>query len=179
MSYATAAGYLLVDSRKCQGCQSCMMVCSLVHEGEINLSLARIQVMQDILRNWPDDISIAQCRQCVDPACVAACPTGALHVDEAHGNTRVIDAAQCVGCQQCIEACPFIPERIIWNPATMTAAKCDLCLDTPYWDKTGGPGGRQACVEICPQRAIRFTEEIPEQSGDAGYEVSLREGEQG
>ena len=121
-------GYLLVDSQKCQGCQSCMMVCSLVHEGEASLSLARIQVMQDILRNWPDDIRIVQCRQCANPLCVKACPTGALYVDTAHGNIRVIDESKCDGCQQCIDACPFPPFRIGWNHITGKAIKCDLCL---------------------------------------------------
>ncbi len=175
MSYPQAKGYLLVDSRKCQGCQSCMMVCSLVHEGEANLSLARIQVMQNILRNWPDDIKIVLCRQCVDPQCVEACPTGALFIDTAHGNTRVIDESQCIGCQQCIDACPFTPSRIIWNHETEKAVKCDLCINTPYWGETGGPDGKQACVEICPQRAIKFTGEVPEQAGEAGYEVNLRD----
>lgn len=168
-------GYILVDSRKCQGCLSCMMVCSLVHEGVVNLSLARIQVMQNILENWPDDIKIAQCRQCVDPLCVAACPTGALHVDEANGNIRVIDESECDGCEICIDACLFIPRRIIWNPETNKALKCDLCLNTPYWDETGGLGGKQACVEVCPAQAIEFTGEVPEQQGDAGYDINLRD----
>ena len=84
MAFAPAEGYILVDSKKCQGCQSCMMACSMVHEGEINLSLARIQVMQNILSNWPDDIKIVQCRQCANPLCVPACPTGALYVDTSY-----------------------------------------------------------------------------------------------
>jgi len=32
-------GYLLVDIKKCQGCASCMLACSLVHEGVESLSL--------------------------------------------------------------------------------------------------------------------------------------------
>ena len=46
MADPLSGGYLLTDSKKSQGCQLCMMTCSLVHEGEVNLSLARIQVMQ-------------------------------------------------------------------------------------------------------------------------------------
>ena len=98
-TYLPSTGYIIVESKKCQGCQSCMMVCSLVHHGEANLSLARIQVMQDILRNWPDDIKIVQCRQCANPLCVKACPTGALYVDTANGNIRVIDESKCDGCK--------------------------------------------------------------------------------
>jgi len=72
-----AWGFLLVDMKKCQGCASCMLACSLVHEGEINLSLSRIQIQQDPFGKFPDDVTIVQCRQCVEPACLSACPTGA------------------------------------------------------------------------------------------------------
>jgi len=171
--YPVSEGYLLVDSKKCQGCQACMMVCSMVHEGAASLSLSRIQVMQNIIKNWPDDIKIVQCRQCANPLCVKACPTGALHVDTANGNIRIIDGAKCDGCRKCIEACPFLPQRIIWNPKTGKALKCDLCLNTPYWHEKGGPRGKQACVEICPQQAIKFTREIPNQKADAGYDLDL------
>ena len=175
MAFPLCQGYILVDSRKCQGCQSCMMACSMAHDGAASLSLSRIQVMQNILKNWPDDIRIAQCRQCANPRCVSACPTGALYIDTEHGNVRVIDAEKCDGGRKCLEACPHPPQRIIWNPATGKALKCDLCLDTPYWDEKGGPGGKQACVEVCPQGAIVFTREVPDQRGDAGYDVNLRE----
>jgi protein NrfC len=61
-------GYLLVDTKKCQGCLSCMLACSLVHEGTENLSLARIQILQNSFAKFPDDLTMAQCRQCVEPA---------------------------------------------------------------------------------------------------------------
>jgi protein NrfC len=34
--------------------------------------------------------------------------------------------------------------------------------------------GKQACVEVCPLKAIQFTKKIPEQKGDTGYKVNLR-----
>jgi protein NrfC len=58
-------GYLLVDVKKCQGCISCMLACSLVNEGVENLSLSRIQVIQNSFDKWPHDLTIEQCRQCV------------------------------------------------------------------------------------------------------------------
>jgi protein NrfC len=152
-----------------------MMICSLIHEGEANFSLSRIQVMQNILENWPDDIKIVQCRQCANPLCVKACPTGALYIDTAYGNIRVIDESKCDGCKLCIDACPYIPSRIGWNPVAGKAIKCDLCLNTPYWGEQGGPDGKQACVEVCPQKAIQFTRTAPNQRGDAGYDLNLKE----
>ena len=108
-------GYLLVDTKKCQGCMSCMLACSLVHDGEENLSLARIQIIQNPFGKFPDDLTLKQCRQCVDPACLKACPEEALTVDVAHGNVRRIDAEKCIGCMQCVEACPYDPSRAVWN----------------------------------------------------------------
>ncbi|NWF93119.1 MAG: 4Fe-4S dicluster domain-containing protein [Syntrophaceae bacterium] len=168
-------GYLLVDTKKCQGCLSCMLACSLVHEGEENLSLARIQVLQNSFAKFPDDLTMAQCRQCVEPACVEACPVKALFVDKKNGNVRVVDVKKCIGCKSCVQACPFEPSRALWNPNKKKALKCDLCSDAPFWSKKGGVEGKQACVEVCPLSAIKFTKEIPEQKGDTGYKVNLRE----
>jgi protein NrfC len=171
-----AEGYLLVDTKKCQGCVSCMLACSLTHEGVENLSLARIQIMQNSFEKWPNDLTIEQCRQCVTPACVEACPTKALHADAQFGNIRMVTNKKCIGCQACIKACPYRPASALWNQAGGHAQKCDLCADAPYhWDKAGGgPKGKQACVEVCPVAAIKFTREIPEQKGDKGYKVNLR-----
>ena len=169
-----AGGYLLIDTKKCAGCVSCMLACSLVHTGKENLSLSRIQIVQNPFGKFPSDINIAQCRQCVKPACVEACDTGALYVDEANGNMRMVDERKCIGCMRCIQACPFIPARVQWNYEEKHAQLCDLCENTPYWEQRGGPGGKQACVEVCPVRAITFTEEIPVQEGDTGYQINLR-----
>lgn len=167
-------GYLLVDFKKCQGCVSCMLACSLVHEGVENLSLSRIQIIQDSFQKWPDDVAIEQCRQCVEPACVEACLEGALTIDAKHGNVRRVCKSKCIGCMACVEACPFPPSRAIWNFQENHAQKCDLCVNAPFWEEKGGPDGKQACVEVCPVGAIKFVKETPAQTGEDGYKVNLR-----
>lgn len=52
-------GYLLVDTKKCQGCMTCMLACSLVHEGFESLFLARIQIVQNPFASFPNDINAA------------------------------------------------------------------------------------------------------------------------
>lgn len=172
---AASEGYLVVDTKKCQGCLTCMLACSLVHEGFESLSLARIQIVQNPFKNFPNDINIAQCRQCVYPVCLKKCPTGALHVDSANGNVRTIDKETCIGCKRCVEACPFEPGRSIWNFQEGHSQKCDLCAVSDHWQEQGGPGGKQACVTVCPMRAIQFTAKVPFQLGDKGYNVNLRD----
>jgi len=166
-------GYIVVDTKKCAGCQSCMLACSLVHHGIGNTSLSRIQILQNTFERFPNDISISQCRQCVYPSCVYACPTGALTYDKETG-VRTIDEDSCLGCQRCVQACPQTPSRAIWNFEDMHSEKCDLCESARYFSETGGPGGKQACVEVCPMKAIKFTYAVPVQTGKSGYDVNLR-----
>ena len=175
-------GYILVDIKKCQGCMSCMLACTLVHEGVENPSLSRIQVIQNSFEAFPNDITIEQCRQCADPPCVKACPMDALKANAKFGNVRMVDRNKCIGCGNCVEACPYIPSRPVVVPdenynGDKKSRKCDLCANTPYhWDKAGGgPDGKQACAEVCPVGAIKFTKEMPVQEGDVGYKVNLRD----
>ena len=165
-------GYLLVDTKKCGGCETCMLVCTLAHCGRSNVNLSRLQLTKNPLGHFPLDLAQNQCRQCPYPSCVEACPTKAMHVDpESH--VRLVEEDKCVGCERCIEACPFTPARVQWNFEDRHAQKCDLCQETPFWDEQGGPNGKQACVEACPMHAIAFTRDIPRQT-DEGYDVNLR-----
>jgi protein NrfC len=97
-------------------------------------------------------------------------------VDAEHGNVRVIDEDLCNGCKDCIDACPYIPHRTIWNPEKEVVMKCDLCVNTPYWNEEGGPDGKQACVEVCPMNALKLVKEEPKQVDIEGYDVNLRHG---
>ena len=87
---------LLIDTKKCQGCMTCMLVCSLVHEGKENLSMSRIQVIQSSFEKYPSDIEtryVESCDLCLDTpfwneqggvdgkqACVEVCPLGAVRL---------------------------------------------------------------------------------------------------
>jgi len=169
-----ALGFLLLDMKKCQGCMSCMLACSLAHEGAVNLSLSRIQVLQNPYEKWPNDLKLVQCRQCVEPVCVAVCPVNALKPDPNYDNIITVDIEKCIGCMNCVNDCPYPPSRAIWNFEEGHSQKCDLCSNTPFWDEESGLNGKKACVEVCPINAIVFTTVIPDQEGDDGYNVNLR-----
>lgn len=169
-----AGGFLVVDLKKCQGCGACMTACSLAHTGTVSMSLARIQIQQDPFATWPDDVFMAPCLQCADAPCVNACPVSANSPDAGHANVRRIDPQRCIGCFQCIDACPYTPKRLQWNHLSRQAQKCDLCSNARYLGEPGGPGGTQACVKVCPVDAISFTETMPDQRSEESYHVNLR-----
>ena len=168
--FPEARGYILYDPKKCTGCQSCMLACSLVHEGKTNLSLSRIQILEDRFGAYPSDILISACRQCRYPQCIEVCSVDAMYIDKDHMNVRIIDQEKCVGCKLCIKACYFEPSKCLWNTETEKAFKCDLCRDTSYWDQKG----KLACVKVCPTRALKFSSEPPKVPGNDGYVVNLR-----
>ena len=43
------------------------------------------------------------CNHCQDPACVANCPSGAMH--RQNDGTVAVDSGQCIGCGTCTWAC--------------------------------------------------------------------------
>jgi protein NrfC len=171
--YPQSSAYLVYDSRSCAGCLSCMLACSLVHEGEASLSLSRIQIIRNVFTQYPYDIQMAVCRQCPEPLCVANCPTGACYIDTSNGNIRRTDESKCIGCRTCLKSCPFTPHRTVWKPAANKATKCDLCIDSPYFSKKGGPSGNQACVVTCPMGALKVVHALPPQTDIGGYDVDL------
>jgi protein NrfC len=170
-------GFLVVDLKKCQGCGTCMMACALAHSGVASYSLSRIQIQQDSFADWPDDVSMSICRQCQDAPCVAVCPVRPIKANKPNpkeGNVRMIDPALCIGCKICLVRCPYTPSRIQWNPYLQKSQKCDLCVDTPFLDEKGGPGGTQTCVKVCPVNAISYTTKMPDQGSEDSYNVNLR-----
>jgi protein NrfC len=102
--------HLLIDKKKCQGCMTCMLACSLVHEGKENLSLSRIQVIQSSFEKYPLDIEtryVESCDLCVETpfwdeqggvdgkqACVEACPLGAVRL-----STEISTNLEDGGCE--------------------------------------------------------------------------------
>ena len=187
--FPLSTAYLVYDSKHCAGCYGCMIACSMAHDGEVSFSLSRIQMHRAVLNDYPSDIIMHVCKQCPEPSCVKHCPTGACHVSAKNGNIRMIDAEKCIGCQTCIKMCSQTPHRTIWNPKTNKSTKCDLCTNTPYFNKKGGltpvqaakAGAKEsvpppqpglfACVEACPKQVLKVVNQLPSETG--GYEVNL------
>ena len=129
-----------VDLKKCIGCKACVAVCKLRYDSPEGVSRRRVLIKDTVASRVY--ISMA-CNHCANPACLAACPKGAITKD-AEG--RVIhDKATCVGCRRCEWACPY--GAMCFDPTTKKVDKCDACATKP-----GGP----RCVEACHAKALQW-----------------------
>jgi nitrate reductase beta subunit len=64
------------------------------------------------------------CEHCINPACVAACPSGAMY-KRAEDGIVLVDQQQCRGWRMCVSACPY--KKIYFNHKTGKAEKCTMC----------------------------------------------------
>jgi nitrate reductase beta subunit len=64
------------------------------------------------------------CNHCSYPACLAACPRGAIYKRPEDG-VVLIDQQRCRGYRRCVEACPY--KKSYYRPTTNTSEKCIAC----------------------------------------------------
>ena len=86
------------------------------------------------------------CEHCLNPACLASCPSGAIYKREEDGIV-LIDQDKCRGWRMCVSGCPF--KKIYYNWNTGKSEKCILCYPRL---ESGQP---TVCSETCVGR-IRY-----------------------
>jgi nitrate reductase beta subunit len=86
------------------------------------------------------------CNHCLNPACVAACPSGAIYKRGEDGIV-LVDQNRCHGWRSCVAACPY--KKTFYNWASGKSEKCILCF--PRIESGQAP----ACFHACPGR-IRY-----------------------
>jgi carbon-monoxide dehydrogenase iron sulfur subunit len=126
--------YVIVP-KNCTGCRTCELACAMVKGSNGTLGRSRIRVFPIREGSYVQ----MNCLQCVEAACVRACPSKALVRNETSRAVE-LDAGRCIGCALCAAACPF--GHIHFDRATAKPLKCDLC------------GGEPACAKFCPHRAL-------------------------
>lgn len=87
------------------------------------------------------------CNHCSRPACVEACPTGAL-TKRSEDGIVVRDEDRCQGNRECSRACPY--KKIYFNYERQISQQCMMCL--PRIEDGVAP----ACVRQCPGRMVFF-----------------------
>ena len=83
------------------------------------------------------------CEHCLNPSCVAACPSGAMY-KRAEDGIVLVDQDRCRGWRMCVSSCPY--KKVYFNHTTGKAEKCTLCYPRL---EVGQP---TVCSETCVGR---------------------------
>lgn len=160
-----SALFVTADGSKCTGCKACELACFAEHNCKSNgvgktVGTVTVPVTPKLYLVKGEGICLPiQCKHCEDAPCLNACVKGAI--SRINGQV-IIDEKKCIGCKDCVMACPFgaiaiLPVSENGVPACQVgsdlpqkaASKCDLCMGIE-----GGP----ACVRACPNKALRLVD---------------------
>ncbi|MCX8111499.1 MAG: 4Fe-4S binding protein [Syntrophorhabdaceae bacterium] len=129
--------YLTIFKDDCCGCHSCEVACKQEHNLDVGPRLIRI------IDKSPLFVPI-YCHHCADAPCKRACPVDAI-IRNSQGIV-LINEDICIGCRECIMACPF--GAMQFHGEKEVALKCDLCLERLT------QGEIPACASVCPTGCI-------------------------
>jgi nitrate reductase beta subunit len=115
------------------------------------------------------------CEHCLNPACVAACPSGAIYKREEDGIV-LIDQDKCRGWRMCVSGCPY--KKIYYNWSSGKSEKCIFCYPRI---EAGQP---TVCSETCVGRirylgVVLYDADRIEEAASAADEQDLYEAQLG
>jgi Fe-S-cluster-containing dehydrogenase component len=136
---------IFLDPTRCIGCRSCVSACREceTHKGESMIYIDFIDRGNSVAT------SPTLCMHCEDPLapCAQVCPAQAILIS-ADGIVHQADETRCIGCQNCVFACPFgVPK---FQVAQNYMRKCNMCYDRTSQDKS------PMCATVCPTQAIFY-----------------------
>lgn len=133
------------DMTACIGCKTCQIACKDKNDLPIGILFRNIKSYETGEFPKPGAYHLSlSCNHCGNPACVAACASGAMYVHE--DGFVTVDAELCDGCGACVTACPYEAPKMVGSKVS----KCDTCA------AIRANGGAPQCVSACPMRALEF-----------------------
>ena len=171
---------MVADLRRCVGCQTCTAACKHANATPPGVQWRRVIDME--VGEYPDvqrAFVPVGCQHCDEPPCMEVCPSTATK-KRADGIVT-IDYDLCIGCANCVMACPYDARSIVhepryaygdtpmpseakrFDPARVgVSMKCTFCKDRIDHAESSGltPGVDHevtpACVNSCISGAMRF-----------------------
>ncbi|MFZ5814947.1 MAG: 4Fe-4S dicluster domain-containing protein [Bacillota bacterium] len=146
---------VLYDLTQCAGCHFCEIACQVNKGLPPEKSFISFRTAENP-RGFPKGawaVRRHQCMHCLEPACVSACPVGAM--EKTADGPVVYHDERCLGCRYCMNVCPFGVPKFDWESGLLDGAlirKCDFCADRQ------AEGRPPACIEACPTGAVQFGE---------------------
>ncbi len=167
MSDALTCNAVLIDTTKCMGCRGCQVACKQWNEQKAeSTAFFGGPGYQNPPALSADTFTLVKyhevetseglkwvftkhgCMHCEEPACVSACPVGALNRQASGAVTY--DASKCIGCRYCMLACPWQIPKYQWTALAPYVRKCTGC------DERVAHGKKPACVSTCPTGALQY-----------------------
>lgn len=163
---------MLINTARCVGCQTCIVGCKILHQCSDGVYLGYLETIGSdvnyVVSGTYPNVGITfrphLCNHCENPACVASCPTGAMHKREEDGIVET-DSEVCIGCGTCAQVCPY--EAPMLDEEAGYAVKCDLCR--PRIER----GEEPLCVCSCPAEA-RLYGDVNDPESDIAISIAER-----
>ena len=169
---------MVIDMRKCVGCQTCTVACH--EENALPPGTFWRHVVDVEVGEYPDvrrTFLPMGCQHCAEPPCVPVCPTGASQ--QRPDGIVFVQYDTCIGCGYCAIACPYRARHMVqdhtWyfgeaTPSEKQAreperhgvmTKCTFCkhrVDKAPPGATPGvdPEYTPVCVSSCIANAMHF-----------------------
>jgi len=130
----------------CIQCHGCQVACKSWRGVALGVKWRRVENIWE--GAYPKvtckSVSVS-CMHCLEPACIEACPEGAISKRPEDGIV-VVDREACIACGSCLDACPFEVPQFGEDDAMQ---KCDMCVGERTSETEAPP-----CVATCPTEAL-------------------------